>query len=216
MEIRAEHRLYSADVRAKLLRPSLKTLVANSTELKIALDSISEWYASNSSLAKNAFQPACATLVALFGYTPYIGNVYRVISYYKTKPFSEGEKVSIRTGYSNLQSWTASLSGAFHFHKSDTNDPKDNVILIRLISSGHQVANTEWLLSIVEYLWKFGKRLGDSLYFALAGLREAIAEFESEDEVVMLLPANVQVEVMAILKWNDKRKIVRTKNVVSR
>lgn len=219
MEIHAAYRLYSHAVRAKLIKPSVATLNSQAEALEDALIDIGSWYKDNGhTKVINAFMPACKTLVELFGYTPYVGNVYRIVQNLPenlAEKLSEGSKLTLRTGLNPLQSWSASQSGALYFYLN--HQFAVNTTLVRLISSGNQVASTEWLLSVVDYMKSFGTKLSTNLRAdALRYLEKQLLDFAREDEVVMLLPKDAKVEVMALLNWPDKRKIVRTKNALSR
>lgn len=211
MEIKATQRLYKSEVRAKLLKPSADVLNAHAKDLATALNNIGAWYENNSlARIRDKFQPSCEVLVSLFGYTPYIGDVYRVIQYapkLMVEGLYEGARVTLKTGLRPLQSWAASLSGALYYHSG--NQFAVSNVLMRLISSGQQVANTDWLFVILDYLKSISVVCHPSIKAAAIYLTETLRDFAKEDEVVMLLSKNAKVEVMALLNWTDKRQVVR-------
>jgi len=132
--------------------------------------------------------------VSLFGFDPYVGDLYRAVPILKEvdKIPIEGKILRLKATVSKLSSWTTSLSNAArygsHAHKS--------YVVIRARQQVLQLMNSNYLKSIAKYLLSIPQIRSKSPIFSK--LEKTMTRFEAEDEVTVMTRPRMLVEVVFV------------------
>lgn len=176
-------------------KPQLSELEANFEKLEKAIASVIKWYeAEIDNNNYKEYYEGCKLLVSLFGFDPYVGDLYRAIPILKKvdKIPVEGKILRLKATVSKLSSWTTSLSNAArygsHAHKS--------YVVIRARQQVLQLMNSNYLKSIAKYLLSIPQIRSKSPIFSK--LEKTMTRFEAEDEVTGMTRPRMLVEVVFV------------------
>lgn len=133
-------------------KPNLHSLYKYRKELSDALRVMSDWYCG-SSAGKDTkkFVANLRVIVALFGFEPYEGPLFRAIPYVKQvnkKTVHEGDVKRLKATVRPISSWTTSLSNATKYGHEKHGD----FVVIQLKDKGMQLMNSVFLRAVVDWL----------------------------------------------------------------
>lgn len=173
-------------------KPRLSELEANFKELEKAIASARKWYEEGWNYKD--YYKGCKLLVSLFGFDPYVGNLYRAIPILKKvdKVPIEGKILRLKATKSKLSSWTTSLSNAARYGANTY----ESYVVIQARQQVLQVMNTNYLKSIVKYLLSIPQIRSKSIVFN--ELANTLTRFEAEDEVTVMTHPRMLVEVVFV------------------
>lgn len=173
-------------------KPRLSELEANFKELEKAIASARKWYEEGWNYKD--YYKGCKLLVSLFGFDPYVGNLYRAIPILKKvdKVPIEGKILRLKATKSKLSSWTTSLSNAARYGANT----HESYVVIQARQQVLQVMNTNYLKSIVKYLLSIPQIRSKSIVFN--ELANTLTRFEAEDEVTVMTHPRMLVEVVFV------------------
>lgn len=161
------------------------------------------WIEENDSKKRPAppSMASIAPIVKLFGFDPFIGELYRGIRTDKT--FKRGDKVKITSPFDTL-SWTIQPKIAEKFASSDYSgiggrelkSIKPNGYVLRLNSSGMQTWSMQWFLAVLERVAPVLKS-GDVTNL----LKYLRGQIRHEEEVLVMFKGPMTVTVIKEVKW---------------
>lgn len=167
--------------------------VDSEPDLMKALDILYRWYNASSiiSVDKNTVKNAFGVLAKKFGYVPWNKDVYRAfpISRPMIATLKEGQKLVLRVGVHEIQSWTTSARKAERFGTYLDR----SYVVVRLLGKAHEIANNRWLVSVLKTLAKDPKTRKTAL-----GLLDDLRLLRKEDEVVLESSKANKVEVIQV------------------
>lgn len=160
-----------------------------------ALNTLAAWFNTTGGVRAASAKKALATLVAEYGYTPWEGPVYRVISLPKGAKLPKvGSTVRLRIGLRNIQSWSASLKGSTVYTGYLGN--MQAKVLFELADSALQLSNNRWLYKLTVSLAK-DPELAKAAKSLLATIRKP-GTADDEDEVLLELGSTAKVKILKV------------------
>ena len=181
----------------------------NRVEVINSLAALADWFNTTPGVdLGNRTKKAIRYLVSVYGYAPYTGSIYRVLSIPKCTISSlpkVGKVVSLKTGRRKIQSWTTTPEAAAYFRGYLGNETP--VVLVRLAENvGLQLLNMDWLRQVIRQLGVLAIR-DKALALALQKLNKTIRPVGAKDdekEVIMEMPTASRVTVLRV--WDMYRE----------